>query len=641
MDRPTLTSAVLAFLLITSAAVADDPTTAPATTQPAGGTLQGIVLNLIGGGVLDAKVRIESPKADPGAAPLAEGTTNRTGDFELAMPKLAGIDRLRVRVQKSGYAEFVSEVEIEPDADLPFIDVTLEGTSTISGEVRAFDTNAPVPKVSIECESAGRQMRTLTDEKGRYTIENLSTGPAIVTAMAEGCGIERKQVDIGSEQVRLFFEVRPERLIDLTVTTDQGDPGAGVAVEVLTEPQQLLLYATTDDKGKAALHGIAADSEKVSFRLNGEKYVHMPEFGEPFELPKPRVATKEQDNKRPPIKHALTVTRSAMIQGTVVDRVSGKPVLGVRVIAGREQYGSAPMIWTSSDGTYELAGLPPGKNVISFQHDDHATLISEVDLTAGKTATLDAALESGETLGGQVVDDKGQQIEGVWVTAESWKGYSTLGMRTVTDEKGRFSFAHAPPGQIAVSFAKPGYGQPVSFTLATGKSDYRLEMKKAAPSPGRPQRGGPAPAAARGGNLKIGDKVPELTMKATDGREYKLSALKGKYVFIDCWASWCGPCMGEVPNVKALHHALRTRNDFVMIGVNLDRDRAAFDRTVKKNEMNWVHVTGPDSGAEKVFETLGGFGIPYTCLIGPDGKLIARGLRGEGLAEEVKKHLSK
>ena len=101
-------------------------------------------------------------------------------------------------------------------------------------------------------------------------------------------------------------------------------------------------------------------------------------------------------------------------------------------------------------------------------------------------------------------------------------------------------------------------------TFASGKSDYKVEMEKAA-----------APEAAQGpgGNkIKIGDKVPELTMTAVDGKTYKLSELKGKYVFIDCWASWCGPCMGEVPNVKALHKALKDRKDFVMIGVSLDRE---------------------------------------------------------------------
>ena len=76
-----------------------------------------------------------------------------------------------------------------------------------------------------------------------------------------------------------------------------------------------------------------------------------------------------------------------------------------------------------------------------------------------------------------------------------------------------------------------------------------------------------------------------------------------------------------------------------MIGVSLDRDRAAFDKAIKDNQMEWLQVTGPNSGAQNVFGTLDGFGIPYTCLIGPEGKMLAQHLRGEGLTDEVKKHL--
>jgi thiol-disulfide isomerase/thioredoxin len=130
-------------------------------------------------------------------------------------------------------------------------------------------------------------------------------------------------------------------------------------------------------------------------------------------------------------------------------------------------------------------------------------------------------------------------------------------------------------------------------------------------------------------------------MTATDGTKYVLSQLRGKYVFIDCWATWCGPCVGEIPNVKALHAATKGRDDFVLLGVSLDRDKKALDDGLKRHGIEWPQVFGSDSGAEEVFEALEGTGIPYTCLIGPDGKMIAQHLRGQGLKDAVLKHLPK
>lgn len=136
--------------------------------------------------------------------------------------------------------------------------------------------------------------------------------------------------------------------------------------------------------------------------------------------------------------------------------------------------------------------------------------------------------------------------------------------------------------------------------------------------------------------IKAGEAVPDVTLTATDGTAYKLSDLRGKYVFLDFWASWCMPCVAEIPNVKALREATRDRSDFVLLGVNMDRSQSALDSAVKKHGIDWPQVFGPNSGAKEAGEAFGVAAIPYTCLIGPDGKLIAQHLRGPGLADEVK-----
>ncbi len=292
-----------------------------------------------------------------------------------------------------------------------------------------------------------------------------------------------------------------------------------------------------------------------------------------------------------------------------------------------------PMTWTEEDGTYQLTGIEPGFNVISFQHGDYAPGIKEVRVVAGPPTALDAELAAGLPIEGVVVDAEGQPLDQVRVSADSWKGFSTLGLRTVTGSDGKFLIPNAPPGEITFSFIRPGYGMVADEVLTAGKRDYRItieEMKQeeAAQGGGRPQK------------IKVGDSVPDLTLTATDGTKYKLAELRGKYVFLDCWASWCGPCIGEVPNVKALREATKNRPNFLLIGISLDTDRSALNAAVSKHGLDWPQIFGPKSGAQEAFDALDGFGIPYTCLIGPDGKLLAQHLRGPDLTKEVQKYLA-
>jgi thiol-disulfide isomerase/thioredoxin len=603
------------------AAVASAP-----ASQPAGIVVEGIVVNYLGAGVNEAVARIESPDAAAGTPAVAEGKTNQLGQLAIRLAKpLEG--KFRVRVHKEGYTDYVGEIEFVEGEDLPFIDVTLSGSAEITGVVRTFATSQPVSDALVECENGGRQQQVQTDAEGKYRFGELVRGGVEVAVTAKGFGVERREAEIKDGATRLDVELRPERTIELMIVTREGTPADRVLVEAVTEPAYTSLNAMSDKRGAAVLHGVPGDAERVRLRLNGEGYVLMGDYAESVQLATSQPASGPVGDPRAIVRQRLVVTRSAAIRGRVVDAANGQPVIGVRVIAGREAYGRMPMMWTSLDGTYELGGLPPGLNVISLQHPDHATLIREVQLTAGQTAPVDAKLEAGQPIAGRVLDEARKPAAEVWVTAEDWNGYATLGMRTVSDAAGHFEFPHAPAGQITVSFAKPGYGKRRE-TLAAGRSDYEIKLE-----------GVVAATQPEGGKLKIGDAVPELVMTGPDGKVLKSSELAGKYVFLDCWASWCGPCMGEMPNVKALRAATKDRKDFLLIGINLDSQPAACAAAVKRVGIDWLQISGPKSGAEEVFAVLDGFGIPYTCLIGPDGKLLAQHLRGPGIVDEVKKLL--
>jgi len=135
--------------------------------------------------------------------------------------------------------------------------------------------------------------------------------------------------------------------------------------------------------------------------------------------------------------------------------------------------------------------------------------------------------------------------------------------------------------------------------------------------------------------VKVGQDAPLFTAKTVDGKELKLVDYKGKFVLLDFWATWCGPCLGETPNLKAVFEKYGRRDDFVLIGLSLDKDPAQPAAYAKENGCEWVEGFLGDWGKDEVTKMYGVRGIPSIWLIGPDGKVLASGLRGDGIMAAV------
>ncbi|MEQ8240939.1 MAG: TlpA disulfide reductase family protein, partial [Cyclobacteriaceae bacterium] len=135
--------------------------------------------------------------------------------------------------------------------------------------------------------------------------------------------------------------------------------------------------------------------------------------------------------------------------------------------------------------------------------------------------------------------------------------------------------------------------------------------------------------------LAIGQEAPEIALPSPDGDLLKLSSLKGNYVLVDFWAAWCRPCRAENPNVVRMYNEYSDKN-FEILGVSLDRNREAWLKAIDDDGLKWKHVSdlkyfNSEAAADYKINA-----IPATYLIGPDGKIIAKNLRGPSLEAKLK-----
>jgi peroxiredoxin len=131
-----------------------------------------------------------------------------------------------------------------------------------------------------------------------------------------------------------------------------------------------------------------------------------------------------------------------------------------------------------------------------------------------------------------------------------------------------------------------------------------------------------------------GKPAPEITMPTPEGKSFSLSSLKGKYVLVDFWASWCMPCRGENPNVVKAYNTFKNKN-FTILGVSLDEDKQEWIEAIKKDRLNWTQVSDLKQWSSAAVAAYGFDGIPYNVLVDPQGNIIATELRGEALQSKL------
>lgn len=140
-------------------------------------------------------------------------------------------------------------------------------------------------------------------------------------------------------------------------------------------------------------------------------------------------------------------------------------------------------------------------------------------------------------------------------------------------------------------------------------------------------------------NVSVGKKAPGITQFDPDGNIFSLQDLKGKYVLVDFWASWCPPCRAENPNLVATYEEFKNKN-FEILGVSFDSELANWKKAIKDDNLTWKHISDLqkwNNGAAGIYAIKA---IPQNVLVDPNGIIIARNLHGEDLKNKLREILN-
>ncbi|MEK6798443.1 MAG: carboxypeptidase regulatory-like domain-containing protein [Planctomycetota bacterium] len=561
----------------------------------------GQITNAVGAGLIDVTVMVFR-KGMEGARgeEIGSAKTDEYGDFRVEAVHPGECDVIVV-LGKPQFAEHTATVHLNPTKPPPFLGEALAGGLSLQGRVESVLEGKPVSGAKVLLRSVAQDWQADTDERGAFTLAGIAPGEGELIVEAVGFGRERRIIPRLEEASDLVVAVKPERIVRLSIVDEAQQPIAGATIEAVDQARNDFRAVVSDEAGSVVLRGVHFDARELTARITHEGYVSSEGFDR-------RIVTPADTTES---THVFVLPRAGQVEGTVRSAATGDAVYGARVVVG-ESGEDSPRAWSEPNGRFAVRGVAPGKAPVTVYMAGFSPDLREVEVTTGSATTADFRLEVSEALVGVVVDQDDKPIAGAEVMVSSWRGYKTMGLRSRTDEQGRFSLEDAPGDEFEAVVLAPRGKLLRRMMGADRKTAVPLVVEVRADEDG-----------ARKG-LVVGEPAPIVELMTLDGRKIALADLKGKTVVLDFWATWCGPCVAEIPRLAELQKRYGLREDFTMISVSRDVDVDELRGFLKsRGEMSWVQAHDGDVGAAA--DAFRVKWIPWVVVVDAEGKIAANG----------------
>lgn len=320
-----------------------------------------------------------------------------------------------------------------------------------------------------------------------------------------------------------------------------------------------------------------------------------------------------------------------IINGTVTGYADGATV---EFLNG--QTGATEMASTVNQGKFQFKGKmerPEFKIILFNRQQPYITLFldnSHVTITGDKAAIDKARIEgSASHTAFEQFNTSLEPYQAVFQDGAPYDSALTAKALTLIAE-----FVSTHTGSYITPLAVIRYHQVADDVVKTEELYNLMEPNIKATAMGQYI----AQQVAEGKVNGVGTVLPDFSQPDTAGIPVSLSSLRGNYVLVDFWASWCGPCRQENPNLVAAYNKYKDKK-FTVLGVSLDKAKEAWLNAIKMDNLTWTHISdlqGWNNAASQQFQI---FSIPQNFLIDPQGKVLGKNLRGAALERKLAKFL--
>jgi peroxiredoxin len=538
---------------------------------------------------------------------------------------------------------------------------------TVAGLI--VDTNGrPVPGVVITRNHQWRNPGAVlhTDDAGRFSIPNLLPGDMVLTLQAAGLEPQTLALAITNQMPELKITLKPGNILKGRVLDEAGQPVAGASLQmdrVNLEPLEFDWSTTTDNTGR--FQWDAAPSGEHPYLITADGYNLRSEPALVADASEKTITLRKSNGKTD-------------VDGTVTDAATHAPIVKFTItvyITTDQGTTHAEKAVSDPAGNYlvevdakvtsfilefhQPGYLPSRTEMMSPGDGDQRqdvplekgtpTVVSgrltvkgygeKINWQAGQIIALTASVPDPEMPNFDDEAAKAKWMEQFLKTAagKAWQR-AQRAFATTADADGSFVFEDVPPGnyQLRVQLREaPDLGGGKLAALSTNITVKTITDPVEIAAAGEPRLNLGVIALQQTLALRVGDPAPVFETVATDGHPLKLTDFRGKYVLVDFWATWCAPCVAEMPNLKAAYDKHAKDPRFAMMSLSVDAQAAQPIDFAKKNDIKWIQGFLGEWQKSPVPEMYGVEGIPAIFLIGPDGKIVARDLRGADIDRAI------